>query len=249
MRKGNSIKVIFFDMGGTLEHLHYDDKMRLVATERFLRLLKQYGFNLNLSIEEFYQLLISSLDNYNSWATKNKVEIKAADFWNKYVFSNMHVSPQEISRIAELLTFFIETNFYHRQMRKEVPQLLRKIKKMGLKIGCISNTLSTMQVPYCLQKYGIIDYFEIIVLSCIYGRRKPDPRIFQYAAELVRENPRQCIYVGDTISRDIIGAKNAGYKLSFLIPSFVTKRTDLGSEKIQPDSIIYNLEELLKIIN
>jgi len=249
MRKGDPIKVIFFDMGGTLEHLNYDDKMRLVATDRLLRLLKQYGLNPHLSTEEFYQLLLSALSNYGSWTIKNKVEIKAADFWNKYVFANICVSPQRIDRIAELLTFFIETNFYHRQMRKEVPQLLKKIKKMGLKIGCISNTLSTMQVPYCLQKYGVIDYFEIIVLSCIYGRRKPDPRIFQYAAKSVKVNPRQCIYVGDTISRDIIGAKKAGFGLSFLIPSFLTPRVDLVNEKIQPNAIIHNLNELLEMIN
>jgi len=249
MRKGDSTKVVFFDMGGTLEHLNYDDKMRLAATDRLLRLLKQYGLNPDLSTEEFYQLLLSALSNYKSWAIKNKVEIKAADFWNKYVFANMHVSSQRIVRIAELLTFFVETNFYQRQMRKEVPRLLKKIKKMGVKIGCISNTLSTMQVSYCMQQYGIIDYFEIIVLSCIYGRRKPDPRIFQYAAKSVKANPRQCVYVGDTISRDIIGAKNAGYKLSFLIPSFLTKRVDLVNEKIQPDVTIYNLEELLEMIN
>jgi len=249
MIKSDLIKVVFFDMGGTLEHLNYDDKMRLNATNRLLKLLKQYGLDPNLSTEKFYQLLISAQKKYKNWSIKSKVEIKAADFWNKYVFVDKGISSKKVARIAELLTFFVDTNFYDRQMREEVPQLLKKIKKLGFKIGCISNTLSTMQVPYCLQKYGIIDYFEIIVLSCIYGRRKPDPQIFEYATKLLKASPTQCVYVGDTISRDIIGAKKAKFGLSFLIPSFLTSQVDLDNEEIKPDATIHNLEEIIEIIS
>ena len=117
----------------------------------------------------------SGLRRYQTWRVESKVEIKAADFWNKYVFADLHLPSRKIARIAEFLTFFVETNFYRRRMRKEVPRMLEAIKQMGLKVGCISNVIGIMLVPYCLEKYGIIDYFEVIVLSSLYGRRKPDP--------------------------------------------------------------------------
>jgi len=248
MYKSDSIKAIFFDMGGTLEEVYYDEKMRLSASGTLLRLLQQSNLEPGLSKKDFHQLITSSLDRYQIWRMKSNLEIRAADFWNKYVFKDLNLSEQKIAQIAELLTFFVETLFFRRKMRKGVPRVLKAIKQKGLKIGCISNVLGIMQVPYCLQKYGIISYFEIIVLSCIYGQRKPNPSIFKYAAKLAGVEPAQCIYVGDTVSRDIIGSKQAKYGLSLLIPSFLTKRNDTGNELIKPDAILQNLEDLLKII-
>jgi len=248
MYKSDSIKAIFFDMGGTLEEVYYDEKMRLRASGTLLRLLQQSNLEPGLSKKDFHQLITSSLDRYQIWRMNSNLEIRAADFWNKYVFKDLNLSEQKITQIAELLTFFVETLFFRRRMRKGVPRVLKAIKQKGLKIGCISNVLGIMQVPYCLQKYGIISYFEIIVLSCICGQRKPNPSIFKYAAKLAGVEPTQCIYVGDTVSRDIIGSKQAKYGLSLLIPSFLTKRNDTGNELIRPDAILQNLEDLLEII-
>jgi len=110
--------------------------------------------------------------------------------------------------------------------------------------------MGIMQVPHCLQSYGILEYFNTIVLSCIYGLRKPNPKIFHYAAKMAGVEPAQCIYIGDTISRDIIGSKKADFGLSILIPSFLTKKNDaqIKNKTITPDAIIKNLEELLDIL-
>jgi putative hydrolase of the HAD superfamily len=80
--------------------------------------------------------------------------------------------------------------------------------------------------------------------------RKPDPKIFHYAVKKAGVESAQCIYVGDTISRDIIGSKKADFGLSILIPSFLTKKNDslLKSKKIKPDIVIHNLKELLNIL-
>ncbi|MFQ5925444.1 MAG: HAD family hydrolase [Dehalococcoidia bacterium] len=248
MKKGDWVKAVFFDMGGTVEDLKYDEELRLAAAGRLLRLLKQHGLDPGLPKENFYQLVSSGLRRYMEWRVQSKVEIKAADFWNEYVFGDLNLPSQKIARIAELLTFFVETNFYRRQMRKEVPRVLEAIRQMGLKIGCISNVLGIMLVPYCLEKYGIINYFEVIVLSSIYGRRKPDPSIFRYAARLTGVSPAQCVYVGDTISRDVIGSKQAGYGLSLLIPSSLTQQSDISNEPIQPDATLDNLEDVVEIL-
>lgn len=48
------------------------------------------------------------------------------------------------------------------------------------------------------------------VLSAVFGVRKPDPRIFLYAAALLQTSPRECLHVGDAFNTDIVGAKSAG---------------------------------------
>jgi FMN phosphatase YigB (HAD superfamily) len=51
-----------------------------------------------------------------------------------------------LDHIAEDLMFYLETHYYSRQMRPEVPEVLEAIRKMGLKIGLISNVSSRGQV-------------------------------------------------------------------------------------------------------
>ncbi len=244
------IKAVFFDMGGTLEDVYYDSGIRLNASQIILQILRQNNLDPGLTINDFHELLTSSLKDYNAKKIKNNKEIRGADFWNKYVFKDFNISETKVNHIAELLTFFLETMYFQRTMREEVPYVLERIKHKGLKVGCISNIMGTIQVPYCLQSYGILEYFDTIILSCLYGLRKPDPGIFHYAARMVKVKPAQCVYVGDTISRDIIGSKNAGFGLSILIPSFLTKKNDslVKSEKINPDIVIQNLKELLEVI-
>jgi HAD superfamily hydrolase (TIGR01509 family) len=131
-------------------------------------------------------------------------------------------------------------------MRPEVPAVLAEIKKMGLRIGCISNTQSLTQVPTTLEKYGISQYFDPVVLSSKYGRRKPDPAIFYHAARLANSPTGACGYVGDKINRDVLGAKKAGFKLAIQVRhEFDDGEVDEGAE---PDAIIENLADLLPLL-
>jgi putative hydrolase of the HAD superfamily len=81
---------------------------------------------------------------------------------------------------------------------------------MGYKIGLISNVTSLGQVPLNLTQYAIKGYFNPIVLSIEYGRRKPDPAIFHYAARLANSPTSECVYIGDRVARDILGSKRTG---------------------------------------
>jgi HAD superfamily hydrolase (TIGR01509 family) len=141
---------------------------------------------------------------------------------------------------------WVETQYYRRQMRPEIPSVLAKIQNLGYKIGLISNVTSHGQVPQNLCQYGIKQYFNPIVLSSEYGRRKPDPAIFHYAARLSNSPTSECIYIGDRISRDIVGAKRAGFKLAIQIKhDFNHGESDEGAT---PDLILSNMTELLEIL-
>ena len=99
--------------------------------------------------------------------------------------------------------FFIETHWFQRARRPEVPGVLEAIHNMGLKIGLISNVNSRGQVPANLDLYGIQHYFDPKIAayrSSEYGRRKPNPAIFHYAARLANVPTSECLYVGDRYS-------------------------------------------------
>ena len=91
--------------------------------------------------------------------------------------------------------------------------MLARLKSAGFRLGVISNVVSLGQVPHNLRAYGLDHYFEAVVTSSAFGYRKPSPRIFWEATRQMDLPPAACAYVGDTISRDVVGARRAGYGL------------------------------------
>jgi putative hydrolase of the HAD superfamily len=173
-------------------------------------------------------------------------EIPAKLIWQNYVLPDYPEVHPLLEPVADDLMVWIETHYYHRQMRPEIPAVLKAIQEMGYKIGLISNVASRGQVPFNLKQYGIVQYFNPIVLSSEYGRRKPDPAIFHYAARLSNTATSECIYIGDRIARDIVGAKRAGFKLAIQIRhDFNHGESDDGAV---PDFIVNNMYELLELL-
>ena len=149
---------------------------------------------------------------------------------------------------AEDLTFYYETQFQARTVRPEAPAMLRALAAMGYRLAVISNIISRRLVVVKLAEYGIARYFDPILTSSNFGWRKPNERIFLECARLVGLPPANCAYVGDTISRDVIGARRAGFGLAIQIKSFLTGRADKDTDVEQPDAIIRDLREVVALM-
>ena len=243
---GKKIQAVFFDMGGTIETFDFTRELRLEATIEFQQRLAGAGIDLHLTNEQLCDVISNGLERYKHWAIQTTEELPPQRVWSEYVFQDFPVDQERLSEISEELMFLVETRFYCRAMRPEVPQVLQEIRQMGLKIGVISNVNSRGQVPANLKEYGIIDFFDPIILSSEYGCRKPDPSIFHYAARLINVPTSQCVYVGDRIVRDIDGARRAGFGLAIQIRhNFDHGENDQGC---QPDAVIDNMTELLCIL-
>jgi putative hydrolase of the HAD superfamily len=243
---GMTILAVFFDMGGTIETFRFTREMRLKATSGFKRLLNSKGIDLHLSNNELFELISSGLDYYHKWAIDSLIELPPSRVWKEYILVDYPQFFPILDQIGEELMYWIETNYYERSLRSEIPFVLDKLSKMGMVIGLISNVCSLSQVPENLRKYGIIRYFDTIVTSSGYGRRKPDPSIFHQAAFLAKIPTSRCAYVGDRITRDIIGSKKAGFRLAIQIThDFEHGEIDEGA---QPDAVIQSMDEIINII-
>ena len=241
------IQAVFFDMGGTIETFRSTREIRLEGTRLIQQKLDQAGIDLCLTNEQLCDVITSGLERYKRWCLQSLEELPPARVWSEYVFSDREVDKEILSVISEELMFLIETCYYQRAMRPEMPEVLRSIQKMGLKIGLISNVNSRGQVPTNLKEYGIFDYFHPIVLSSEYGCRKPDPAIFYHAARLANVPTSQCVYVGDRIARDIEGARRAGFGMAIQIRhDFNHGEDDRGAV---PDAVIGSMTKLLDILH
>jgi putative hydrolase of the HAD superfamily len=241
-----TIRAVFFDMGGTIETFRYTRELRLAATPGLQERLASAGIDLHLDNQALYQLVSDGLGRYHRWSIESMVELPPRRVWSDYILKGQAVDSVLTAQAAEELMVHIETRYYQREMRPEMPEVLETIQQWGLKIGLISNVCSQGQVPSNLKEYGLARYFYPIVLSSEYGRRKPDPAIFHYAARLANVPTSECLYVGDRIARDIVGSRKAGFRYAVQIRNdFEHGEPDEGAT---PDVVIDRMTELLDFI-
>ncbi len=165
--------------------------------------------------------------------------------WAEYILPDRGLSGERLAAAAEDLTFFYETHYQVRRLRPEAPAVLETLHQKGFRLAIISNIISRRLVPYKLEEYGIAHYFDPVVTSSIFGWRKPNERIFHEATRLMGLPPAACAYVGDTVSRDVIGARRAGYGLAIQIESFLTAKIDGETGGVRPDAVVRDLMEIV----
>ncbi len=79
----------------------------------------------------------------------------------------------------------------------------------GASVGVISNGLGPVQRTR-LERSGLMQYIDALVISCEIGSAKPDPAIFHAAMRLLGSRPGETVMVGDGASSDMRGAEAAG---------------------------------------
>lgn len=213
----NRIETVFFDMGGTLETLGYDEALRRRASEGLYEFLVAHDLAPCGSVDAFHESISRGLSAYRAWNTQSLVELPANRICAEFVLRDFDFSASQLQAIGDEFLLLLEMRFYDRRERPEAKRTLRSLQRAGLKLGIISNVMSSGCVDVNLSRYGLLDFFETVVTSSGYGRRKPDPRIFVHAAQEIGSPPERCAHVGDKTSRDIVGAVRAGFGLSIRI--------------------------------
>ncbi len=240
------LEAVFFDMGGTIDTYFYTPELRIKNVHFLRECLQKADITFTLNDRELAEAISRGVASYHKWNRESLIELTPPEVWSQFTLKEFGLSRKQLEPIAEELTYLYETKFYERPLRDEIPQVLETLLKMGLRIGCISNTQSKTQVPEMMKKYGIDRYFDPVVLSCDFGIRKPDPSIFYHAARLAHLPTSSIIYVGDKLTRDILGARRAGYRMAIQIKHpYDDGDPDKGP---QPDVLIHNMLELIPLV-
>jgi len=249
------IRAVAFDMGGTLEDIYYDDASRLEATRGLRALLIDRGLDPGLPLPDLQATVLSGMKSYQEWREKSEIELPPERVWAEYVFPN-HCWPRErpqewdlrMVAAAEEISQFYENHFHVRSLRPEAPEALAALHERGFRLAIISNIISRHIVRQNLVAHGVAHYFDPVVTSAGFGWRKPNASIFLEAARLMGLPPAACAYVGDTVSRDVIGARRAGYGLVIQIKSFLTDKADRGTVSVPPDAVIHDLRQIINLV-
>jgi putative hydrolase of the HAD superfamily len=111
-------------------------------------------------------------------------------------------------------------------------------------LGVITNGTNEQQHAK-LDRMGIADRFAVVLTSESAGIGKPDPRIFVQGAARLNAPPGRCVHVGDDWSRDIEGARSAGFRAVWL-----NRRKETSTPTADPAiHSIKALTELLRLLD
>ena len=80
--------------------------------------------------------------------------------------------------------------------------------------GIITNGFAETQWMK-IEQFGFKETSSQIVISEEVGVMKPHPKIFDYSTQLVGVERSEILYVGDSLTSDIMGGKEAGWKVAW----------------------------------
>lgn len=92
-----------------------------------------------------------------------------------------------------------------------------------------------------LREFGLSHLFRQVIESALVGIRKPDPRIFSLGVKTLQLPPCEVMVVGDSVSKDIVPARQAGCQTTWLRGE---QWTDEPVDVSSADRIIDDLSEL-----
>lgn len=241
------LDTILFDMGGTIEDIWFNEETTLAVADKIIAILAKNGIQTSYNIEDFMEKLFAGVKRYKAWSQSVMLENKPEEIWSEYYLYDFQFPKQKIMEISEELAQTWEKVYYHRVLRPHVKESLDALQERGYKLGIISNTISLYSVFNVLEEYEIREYFQDVTLSSVTGYRKPHTAIFEIALRQNDSKAENCMYVGDTISRDVIGAKRAKFGKVVQIQSFMTEMSD---EKVKDDSIVadYIISDMEQIV-
>ncbi len=117
---------------------------------------------------------------------------------------------------AEFIKLYFEGLEEHGEPLPGVIGLLEHLHEKCT-IGIVSNGPGSVQRKR-LQKSGLMEYLDLIVLSCEVKSAKPDPEILRYAMKLACSKTFDTLFVGDSAGSDMGAANAAGVDFVFVQP-------------------------------
>jgi HAD superfamily hydrolase (TIGR01549 family) len=234
------IHAIFIDLGNTLRMLVKDPGYMAKAREEIARLL---------GTEENPQDLTDKLNvrykEYRKWAFEHLTEAPEEELWTRWLVPEF--PPELIAPLAVELTYQFRRSNGRRELVAGGREVVHELDHRGYILGIISNLISSREIPEWLETDGFTPYFKSVVLSSVYGKRKPDTSIYLEAARRAEVEPSKCAYIGDNFDRDVTGTRAAGFGMVVIMTTPEELSAAMITDENRPDTVIYEFRQLLDI--
>ncbi|HXW84672.1 MAG TPA: HAD family hydrolase, partial [Candidatus Binataceae bacterium] len=185
------IKALLFDFGGTLAFLDYE----FLASE-FSRPDRRID---PLALEHAEYSGRRAIDDYLMSGKPASALGSYVDYFRTWM-RTVGFRDQEIDQLRARFQKIHRASTLWRVVRPGIRETLARLKDAGLKLAVVSNAEG--QVEGDAQRFGLAQFFDVIIDSHVVGVAKPDPRIFQIALERLGVGAEESLFAGDIYSID-----------------------------------------------
>jgi putative hydrolase of the HAD superfamily len=200
------LKAVLLDWGGTLMQDEWSDEIALEGHNAGLAALERDGLPTG---EVFTRYLSEHEAELFALTGDDEIDIAAV--------MDRSFREQGVDLEDDDLRLFLRTahdvwaSYY--SLGASTHALLESLRNRGLKLAIVSNTASPawLLMPV-LERQGLVERVDAVVLSSEVGKRKPHPAIFERALAELRVRPEEALFVGDRLDADVYGASRVGMR-------------------------------------
>ena len=235
------IKAVLFDLGDTLLDFQPMDRPALFrgAAEATYGFLQGRGCVMP-SFATYYRRHLWVVRWAYVWATLRGREVASVSAMQR--FCGKQGYPTDEAFITELLWMWYQPIIPRSSVADDVIPTLRSLRDAGLKLGIVSNTLLPGRVlDRHLDRVGLKEFFPVRIYSSEITYRKPKSIIFLAALAQIAVDADECLFVGDMVKTDIVGARRVG------MPS-VLRRTARKQDDSAADHVIDCIGDLPQVV-
>lgn len=239
-------KAILFDYIGTLADPH---GYSLEASRLKLhKALNEAG--LVTDLEGFLEAYKKAHEKYRVVRYEKLREVTNA-VWVSEALNEMSCCvTSEDPRLKAALNVFFRDFVDSLELREHAEKLVKNAAG-HCKVGLVSNFTYAPAIYASLRKLGISGFFNAVLVSDAVGWRKPHRIIFEEALRKLQVRAEEAVYIGDSPTEDIKGARAVGMKTVFVASHFYSLE-DLEKCGEKPEftavdlgEICENLEEII----
>ena len=195
--------------------------------------------------DAFCKFLDYRYEGYRKWCFDTMREATEAELWTKWLVPEY--PRKRIIKNAVELTIEFRNKDGRRVVAENGAQSIKDLYENGYKLGIISNLVTSREIPDWLERDDLAQYFGAVLLSCVEGIRKPDPRLSLMACEKLGVEPARCAYIGDNLKRDVEGTRIAGFGMFVLYTTPEKLKKETITDDNRPDAVIFDFAELKEL--
>ncbi len=232
------VRLVIFDLGSTLIYERGPwDGLFTRADVALWQALRNYGVMLRAS--EVYGEAVTLFELYNAQHRKDLSEPTTSVVLSDLLRGRGFELPTE--QVREALRAMYAVTQSNWEAEEDAVPMLQELKRRGHRMGLISNAADDDNTQALIDKARIRPYLERIISSAAFGRRKPDPRIFQSVLDYFGVPAAEAVMVGDNLEADVGGAHGAGMQGIWITRRAVEPQ---DSTKVAPDAVVRTLAEI-----
>ncbi len=244
-------QAVFFDLCGTLMQYRLDrlplisvDGMQVESTTPLTYACFREFDRGQISFEKFYKdFMITSTEIEQEKNETGKEFLSSVRFDRFLDRLDADLGPRRTEIHRLLMDIHLEKVGQCLELLPRHKELLLKLKA-NYPMAIVSNFDDVKTVQNVLARDGITDLFKTVVISAEVGLRKPRKEVFLAASDRLKIPHEEILFVGDSWTHDIEGAKKIGMDTAWINPDHLPPPT----KAIQTDYVLSDLSELSRIL-